>query len=742
MADAAHAWLDEWTDTLIQNGEGELGMSIWSFSDLIHDGDYDRAEATYPSLIAEARRREMPWVEIYLTHWLLQGRRRRTGAGRSLLTEAVALVERAHQDDCRECPQAVCAVQDLSYGYELVDPVGYGEARLAVVDETIGDVSPSAICFLCLSVERVDTLNDLGRPEEAIEFAAEQRERMTEAGAGYSVDHLQPVVPLMELGRYPEALEALDKLDEADGGDAAVGTQRRFTNDCLRVRILAALGEHDQAMATLPDADTAATHRVSEPGWARAVEAVLDAGALQPDMPLLASLMGAAHHHLAVEGFEGASRIALVASRVAIDIGAPHTGAAALDIARRAAAGFVDPTRVDDAHADVEKQLAALPTTASPPDDLGNIDPLADPDSSGAWLSHALAAGRSDRSLLDALAAAHEATGRATETIDLVWQAGQGLEWPHDLTGWVADRLAADHDTEGLARLADSSGDEGAEATLIRELLATGRPAEARLRATAMLERGDDPVALELGTRAALATEEWEAGVVLAQRLAAAAPGEQSDRLMLLAATLAGHHDIAAETSARLPTQEGATLDAWYRRPSDGAEIVHRAEMISPVMARLIDFNPDADPDQGAAVGSTVVLDTTDAAGCCADSRQTARVMAVQESWPFDAAIFGAPQPTDAIWAASVASARTRGWFLTRLSDDDFTCRDPSSWGGRLPALTAAIAVPKETAATDILDGLDAICADWEHPPTCTGLAEAAGHDLEAHRARLKAYGF
>ncbi len=106
------------------------------------------------------------------------------------LPEAVRLLEFAHRDECRDCPQSVCAVQDLAIAYGMADGPAYAAERRQVCAETLERIDPGWPCFDCLSGEYGYALLDQGRFAEAVEYLDAQARRLrAETGdslSGYS----------------------------------------------------------------------------------------------------------------------------------------------------------------------------------------------------------------------------------------------------------------------------------------------------------------------------------------------------------------------------------------------------------------------------------------------------------------------------------------------------------------------------------------------------------------------------
>lgn len=233
------SWFRATVDVLDEH-DPTLTREVYRLAGWACDGERARIQASVPRLLAEARRLELPWLEIYVRHWALQSRVARHYEVAEGLSEAVSLVERAHRPDARECPQSVCAVQDLCMAYSYTDGPGYAAEREQAARETLARIDPTWPCWRCIGEELVGSMVDRGRAEEALEWLqtqldAEQRRNFTHARV------------LRALGRVEEALAVVDQIRDHDWG--ALGDLSKATH---RAMLLADLGRLDEAEAELP----------------------------------------------------------------------------------------------------------------------------------------------------------------------------------------------------------------------------------------------------------------------------------------------------------------------------------------------------------------------------------------------------------------------------------------------------------------------------------------------------------
>ena len=174
-------WVDDLQGELFKQGEHRLARSIDLVPEYAYTDEHDALDALYPEALAGARRLGLPWLEIYLRHWHLRSRvGRRMEAGR-WLGEAVDLLEFAHRPQHVDCPQSVCATQDVAGAYEIQDHVGFAPERMQVAREALERITPRWQCFLCISDDYANALIDAGRPQEALRFLDEQAAAITGA---------------------------------------------------------------------------------------------------------------------------------------------------------------------------------------------------------------------------------------------------------------------------------------------------------------------------------------------------------------------------------------------------------------------------------------------------------------------------------------------------------------------------------------------------------------------------------
>lgn len=291
------------------------------FDELCHaayHGNYKDVEATYPELLNFARERRLPWVEVYARHWSLQGHVPKGHNIRECLPEAVSLLEFCSREEARDCPQSICAVQDLSMCYGQIDGPGYANERVAVVEETLDRIDPSWPCFDCLSLEKAEALVDRQAPQDAIDFILGQVKLAKTVGRNlFTERHFlsQVVYSLIEayiqIGEYDEALKWCERSrpNEKKG---------RMCKLLLQSQAFLYRGDHQKALETLPPYDKVAKVDGVGPYWADAVWGLVSAGELPNDWGLGRQMKKLFHREYANGRLRDAFRVGLVGARLAL----------------------------------------------------------------------------------------------------------------------------------------------------------------------------------------------------------------------------------------------------------------------------------------------------------------------------------------------------------------------------------------------------------------------------------------
>ncbi|MCB9640968.1 MAG: hypothetical protein H6727_18880 [Myxococcales bacterium] len=275
--DAAQYWTDE---------NPRLAWMIYRFPGLVVDNHHEQVDALLPEALALAKESRQPWLEVFFRHWDLQSRILKRSLVRDALPDAVDLLERAHREDARECPQSVCVSQDICVAYGKADGAGYAEERLKVSRETLDRITPAWPCWRCICGEYAGALLDLERYEEALDFVDEQVLAIQQAGGDDNRDSLRGSVvsALVGLGRLEEALAFNEQAEHEALGDSYL-----LSKSIDQARLLAKLGRWEEARDVLPPWEDVEGVGSDYLGWCEAVYLLAREKELQrPAVPPLA----------------------------------------------------------------------------------------------------------------------------------------------------------------------------------------------------------------------------------------------------------------------------------------------------------------------------------------------------------------------------------------------------------------------------------------------------------------------
>lgn len=218
------SWVAPTQRKLREAGHARLAYLMHRVSSASVDGHGLEVEAIVAEGLPLARAANEPWVEVFLRHWRLQSRLFVHFDASHGLGEAVELLDFAHGPKTSECPQSVCATQDLAHAYALVDGPGYATECLAACDETLARINRSWPCWNCIGSERGSALMHARRFEDALAFSVQEIDALTALGKSAAVFYQMRVEALMALGRYAEALTFADACGRSENGKTGAVT--------------------------------------------------------------------------------------------------------------------------------------------------------------------------------------------------------------------------------------------------------------------------------------------------------------------------------------------------------------------------------------------------------------------------------------------------------------------------------------------------------------------------------------
>lgn len=741
-------WVHDITPELRKAGQDRLADLIRRIPSETVDDHHDRVDALAPEAVALARAAGLPWVEVFVRHWHLQSRVLHRSQGDMALGEAVALVDYAHGEAARGCPQAVCTVQDLAACYSQVDGPGYARERAEVSRETLARIDPTWPCFTCISTEHAGALREGGDPQAALDFLDAQQRTLAAADLARERYSLLPerIQVLIDLGRLDDALAAID---DALANGRRDESQRR-SRKIDRARVLARLGRADEALRDLPDLqDILPTPSHYEP-YADALAHLVDLGARAND-GALGRLLQRFIARLQVQGCHRLPfLLADTAARLACRRGAVAVARLHLAAMERLLPTLHRPCGAPERLADVRARVAA-----AVPRDL--TEPPADPEDSFLAADAALAAAPDDP---------ERARARARALVDL----GFGDEAAATLEDFLA---AHPRDLPAVYALADAyaqAGEIDRHRALVDRLLADDatRDVGRWLAARRLAQVGELAASNEhlhaliaahpqtIGARTLLAANaraqaDWPTALRALDELVAL--GEEPGSLdwdRMLAATLLGAWDKVRDSAARLGMQidgDGPIDETWeyctirVEHPSGKRQELF-ARRTGPVTARLLQISR---VDQPQRMLDVVAFDARPLNDPKKDAPDEPPIFLYAEVAPLRRAgyaafsIDGVHPGKDPVTGLR-AVAEQAGGLLQVQSGDRYRVTAPD--GAEHPGIYIYVAFPPGADLSAASAALHAAASALPHPLVWPELAAAAGdHDLaERHRTLARAW--
>lgn len=307
---------------MFRSGHVRLARALDELPSLVVDEEHEAVDALVAEALPLARATDNPWLEVFIRHWELQSRVLNREQVKDSLPLAVELLELSSRPETKDCPQSVCATQDLASCYATLDGPGYVSERVAVARETLARIDATWPCFLCISSELVDALLDGADPEAALDEVKQVRASLLERDQRQACPPLiRPRVDaLFALGRFEEALMELEQWDEpASGSSGEMAIRLR------KVRAHAVLGQLTQAKDLLPDPESISKTPSHYSAWIRAAEALVAAGGLTNDADLGAVIRGMRLSQERNGALFLAFESAVVGTELALARGARHT---------------------------------------------------------------------------------------------------------------------------------------------------------------------------------------------------------------------------------------------------------------------------------------------------------------------------------------------------------------------------------------------------------------------------------
>jgi tetratricopeptide (TPR) repeat protein len=330
-------WVRETREQLYNDEEHRLADLMDRIPSLACDDEHAELDAAVPEALAHARRLGLDWAELFIRHWNLQSKilhRMETG---EYLSEAIDLLEFAHRDGIKDCPQSVCTTQDLAVAYAQRDDKGYVDERLAVASETLSRIDPNWQCFECISNEYSGALLDDGRAQEALDFLDEQVEALVATCPPRVVEYRKDgfngnrIGALIDLGRLEEALE-IAQADITRLEHEGIQRHRLVHRKLSAAKILAKLGRGEEGLECLPPWEVIVETPTFYRSAAKALDALLEAETVENSW-LLGRRVWVMARRLAGNGaVRGAVELSLMHARHALDRQQPEIARRSLDL--------------------------------------------------------------------------------------------------------------------------------------------------------------------------------------------------------------------------------------------------------------------------------------------------------------------------------------------------------------------------------------------------------------------------
>lgn len=703
------AWINDTERRLREEGHARLADLIDRLPTEVCNDRHDRVDAIVPEALALAQSLELDWVEVFLKHWWLQSRVLHRMDG-TALGDAVRLVELAHRDNNRGCPQGVCAVQDLASCYAFVDGPGYAAERLDVASETLARIDASWPCFTCISSEYASALRDRGDSQAALDFVDKQIATLIQRGQRNALYDFprDRVEVLIELGRFDDALAFVADLEKNGRSDAHHALSRRLD----RARILARLGRGEDAIASLPTVEEIRPTPLFYWFWADAAEHLVRIGHAPNDATLGRVLQGFIDR-LEKQGVGRTTlELADLHGRLALERGAPHVARRALAVMERALPLLNKPLDALDRVHRLKKALADAPATtvvvADPETTLAAIRDAEgrDPERDLVILEAAAAEHPAHVPLALALAGCQVANGleaNAIETLDAFHR-----RLPHDdIALRLGDLLAARNDPRFDALVARHPARDIGAWLLARDAHARREYDECRKHLDAVLAARPDAINSRLlWADCARRLGDLPGALNKLDEVIARVPdGGPHDWDRMVVATLLGDWVRVRESAKRVGFNlegDGPIEERWgicrIRYDDEGRDAW--AVRTGPVTARILEV---ARPPRPQRFDDLVVFDATP---LNEGEEPIFPLLAVLREGGFTAYELDGAHPGEEVVEQMRAAVAALGCELQVLSTDEYTVEQGDQ---EVRGLFAVVAIPGDRAMGEVREALRTI---------------------------------
>lgn len=262
------SWLWSVEGELRSNDNDALADYIDSIPSDTCGGRHKKVDQYADEAIALAQASGLGWVEVFLRHWKLQSNVIHRAKPKDMIREAVILLELSSREENQDCPQSVCAVQDLTNCYGCFDGPGYVEERLAVASENIVKINPSWECYTCIATEYASALYDAKRFDDCLDYLKQIDKDLIAYGERKDTGNLLliKVRVLADQGYFDEARRFAKNAQNNSAGNTF-----KVLTKIYKSYIEAKAGQVEKAMELLPSFKKAEISLASMDMWSEIV---------------------------------------------------------------------------------------------------------------------------------------------------------------------------------------------------------------------------------------------------------------------------------------------------------------------------------------------------------------------------------------------------------------------------------------------------------------------------------------
>lgn len=244
------SWVYGAINDLFDQGHIDLANYMERIPRDVLDGRHEKIDNYIEEAVALAKEANHSWAELFLRHWYLQSTVLHRTQPKSMLKEAVSLLEFSTREENLDCPQSTCVVQDLASCYGFIDGPGYVKERLSIAADTLDKITANKNCYTCVSVEYAAALLDSKQHDECLAFLDKVDQDFLAVGRPKDTGNLilQRVTAEAAKGNIERARKLLKKA-KGDGHGTTFKMIRRV--NAAHVEMLG--GNLHEAMEMLPD---------------------------------------------------------------------------------------------------------------------------------------------------------------------------------------------------------------------------------------------------------------------------------------------------------------------------------------------------------------------------------------------------------------------------------------------------------------------------------------------------------